>query len=418
MYPIDIIGMGQGVSDLTARHLKIIQAADILVGGRRQLAMFPETRARTIVIKGHIPELISRIETEKADKKIVVLASGDPLFHGIGASFCRQMKPGDFVIHPNISSISAAFAAIKEPWHDARLISLHGLHQPSVLFSQFSGEHIVALLTDPHHDPHFIAQQLEKAGVYDFRICVLENLGHEHKQKITWFENIDLIYNQTFAQPNVVILKNKTGKSAKDPCETHIGMDDYLFRHGKGLITKSEVRSISLSKLKLIRKDHVLWDIGSGSGSVGIEASFHIPWGHVYAIEKNAGRIPDIIQNIANFDCSNVKVLHTVFPEGIDDLKQPDRIFIGGGGGDLENIIKKACDKMAAYGVIVINTVLLQNLETAMAVLKKERFNPQAVQIQVSRSKPMPFGDRFEALNPIWIIYGSKPPDEEEQIKP
>jgi len=147
----------------------------------------------------------------------------------------------------------------------------------------------------------------------------------------------------------IVILKKYHTESSQVSNETHIGMHDSLFRHSKGLITKSEVRCISLSKLKLISKEHVLWDIGAGSGSISVEASLLNPWGDVYAMEKHPNRIFDIIQNIKNFNCSNIKVL------------------------------------------------------------KDNHFDPDVVQIQVSRSKPMPFGDRFEALNPVWIISGSKP---------
>lgn len=415
MYPIEIIGIGQGRQDLTTRHLSIIDDCDILVGGRRLLAMFPESNALKIPVTGHIKELVSTLEEKMANRKIVILASGDPLFHGIGDAFLRHLGPDKIRIYPNISIIAAAFAAIKEPWNDARLISLHGRHQPGLSFARLADENKVAFLTDPEKDPVYIVRQLEKAGLYDFRLCVLENLGDPVKEKITWFETIDLVHEQSFGQPNIVIIKKRGRTGAPRSRETHIGMDDTLFRHQKGLITKAEIRAVSLSKLNLIKKDHVLWDIGSGSGSVGIEASFQIPWGHVYAIEKNPVRIADIIHNISNFNCSNVKVVNAAFPEGVDDLKTPDRIFIGGGGKNLETIAGIACRKLADFGVMVINTVLIQNLETAISVMNSYRLNPKVVQLQVSRSVTMPFGERFDALNPVWIIYGSKPSGTKEQ---
>ncbi|MCF6247171.1 MAG: precorrin-6y C5,15-methyltransferase (decarboxylating) subunit CbiE [Desulfobacula sp.] len=423
MYPIQIIGIGQGKKDLTQRHLEMIETCDVLVGGKRHLEMFNQINVETILITGHLDDLIDSLKEKMNHKKIVVLASGDPLFHGIGSTICQRLKPKldpeSVEIYSNISSISAAFAKIKEPWHDVKIISLHGPHQDGFSFSQLADEYKVAFLTDKNSNPNFIAKQLLKSGLYDFRFCVLENLGNEDTERITWFENIDLICDQSFSHPNIVILM-KSGKPPKKRSnETHIGMKDTLFKHSKGLITKSEIRSISLSKLKLIHKDHVLWDIGSGSGSVGIEASFLIPWGHVYAIEKNADRISDIIYNIKNFNCSNVKVLNAVFPDGADDLETPDRIFIGGGGQHLKQIIEAGCLRLEKFGIIVINTVLLQNLETAMALLKKHHFAPEVVQIQVSRSKQMPFGDRFEALNPVWIITGTKPdPKKPGQTKP
>jgi len=259
--------------------------------------------------------------------------------------------------------------------------------------------------------PQYIAVGMIKEGLYNYKFCVLENLGDKNKEKITWFDNLALVGEQIFSQPNIVILKKQSHENNNFSHGTHIGMEDSLFKHSKGLITKSEIRCISLSKLKLTKKNYVIWDIGSGSGSIGIEASLQVPLGQVFAIEKHPGRIADIIYNIKKFNCTNIKVLNTDFPKGIDDLKTPDRIFIGGGGANLEQIIKASCDRIAPFGIIVINTVLMQSLETSLRILKEYKFDPQIVQIQVSKStsKGMLFGDRLEALNPVWIISGSKP---------
>lgn len=409
MYPIDIIGIGQGRDDLTQKHLDCIQACDVLVGGRRHLAMFDCPDKQKIVITAPLDSIVSVIKEKMTQKKIVVLASGDPLFYGIGATLTRYFDKDLLRIHANISSVSAAFAAIKEPWHDARIVSLHGKPGACFSFAELTRENKAAILTDPENTPGHIADCLIKEGLYDFRFCVLEQLGNPEKEKITWFDTLDRVREASFSQPNLVILQKRTREPLPVSHETHIGMPDALFRHSRGLITKSEVRSITLSKLKLIKKDHVLWDIGSGSGSVGIEASFHLPWGHVYAIEKHSGRISDIVHNIKNFNCSNVKVVNATFPAGMDELKTPDRIIIGGGGKHLDQVIIAACDRLAPFGIMVINTVLLQTLEIAVRLLKENNFNPDIVQIQVSRSKAMPFGDRLEALNPVWIITGSKP---------
>ncbi len=409
MNPVNVIGMGQGIEDLTQTHLNLIQNCDVLVGGKRHLELFKSSGKKQLAITGDINGLIGTIKELIPEKKIVVLASGDPLFYGIGSTLTKHIDTAYLKIHSNISSISAAFAAIKMPWQDAKIISLHGRQKENFSFASLLDENKIAFLTDPHMDPEFIAQGMLNEGIFEFKTCVLENLGGGEKEKISWFDTPEQIKNQVFSQPNVVILI-KTRLDKKEVLhETHFGMDDELFKHDKGLITKSEIRTISLSKLKLIKKDHVLWDIGSGSGSVGIEASFQIPWGLVFAIEKHSDRISDIIHNINNFNCSNIKVLNAAFPEGVEELKTPDRVFIGGGGNELGSIIDAACEKLSQYGVIVINTVILQSMNTALTHLKKNNFKPNVIQVQVSRSKEMPFGDRLEALNPVWIISGSKP---------
>jgi precorrin-6Y C5,15-methyltransferase (decarboxylating) len=413
MNPINVIGIGQGKQDLTATHLALIQGADLLVGGWRHLEMFASHRGDTLVISGAIEQVIDQIKENMTHKKIVVLASGDPLFYGIGSTLSKHMDKRHIVIHANISSVAAAFAAIGEPWHDAKIVSLHGKTRQVVPFSSLAGETKVAFLTDPTRDPAYIASMLINLELFGFKLCVLENLGAA-EEKISWFDDYARVADLKFAHPNIVVLlKNGTPKK-NVPHETHIGMDDNLYRHTKGLITKSEIRSISLSKLELVRKDHILWDIGSGSGSVGIEASFQIPWGQVFAVEKNQTRIPDIIHNIKLFNQSNIKILNLDFPEGSDQLTDPDRIFIGGGGSELEKIMNTCCVRLKEQGTIVINTILIQNMETAVRVLKQKGFSYEMIQIQVSRSKPMPYGDRLEPLNPVWIISGRKPQSKTE----
>lgn len=416
MNQINIIGVGQGIHDLTQTHLNLINECDILVGGTRLLEMVDSSGKQTFPVNSQIHELMEQLKVKAATHKIVVLASGDPLFHGIGATICRHFNADQINIHSNISSISAAFAAIKEPWHDAKIISLHGKTTNSFSFSTIGQETKVAFLTDPEKNPNYIAKNLIKAGALNFKLCVLENLGNNEKENISWFETLEEVRDKRFDHPNIVIIKKKDSTDTRPvvPRETYIGMDEEQFKYTAykdqgGLITKSEVRAVSLSKLKLTKKDHVLWDIGAGSGSVSIEAGLLLPQGQVYAIEKHPSRIKDISDNISAFNCSNISVINAAFPDNIDELNQPDRIFIGGGGSQLQSILNTACDHLLDSGVIVVNTVLIQTLETTMRILQTNGFNPQAIQIQVARSKPMPYSHRFEPLSPVWIISGSKP---------
>ncbi len=412
MNSIDIIGIGQGRSDLTPHHLELIGKCDVLVGGKRQLGLFDTTSKQTLVIKGKLSPVIHAIKEEAKTNKIVVLASGDPLFYGIGATLTRYFDRKHLKIHPNISSISAAFAAIKEPWHDARLVSLHGKETNTNYFDEIDKDEKIAFLTDPEKDPHYIAKKLIQGKILNYRLCVLENLGHSEHQKIRWFDHPDELDNISFAQPNIVILKKKLQDQSYVSRETHLGMDDDCFSHSKGLITKSEVRAVTLAKLKLTHKDHVLWDIGAGSGSVSIEAALQLSHGKVFAFEQHSDRISNILENCKQFNCSNISIINTAFPSGIETLDRPDRIFIGGGGKNINSITQAAFNRLDSGGIIVINTVLIQSLEAAINALEKNKCSPQVIQMQVSRSKQMPFGQRMEALNPVWIISGSKPKNE------
>ena len=140
MNPVNIIGMGMGPQDLTDDHLKIIKQTDILVGGKRLLNYFSELDVLKKTIGRDIEAVIEFVKNQVTHKKIVVLASGDPLFFGIGATLISALGPSNVVIHPNISTLSAAFARIKEPWNDVQIISLHGRKNEKQLFNALEKE--------------------------------------------------------------------------------------------------------------------------------------------------------------------------------------------------------------------------------------------------------------------------------------
>ncbi len=413
MNKVDVIGMGQSRSDLTALHLSLIHRADLLVGGLRHLAMFPDFMGNTFAIKADIPAVIGKIKSAMDTQQVVVLASGDPMFHGIGSTLARHFPLEQLRIYPNISAIGAAFSAICQPWQDAKLVSLHSKAGDGFIFQSLKCETKVAFLTGPTKDPVYIGKQLIQNRIDGFRVCVLENLGHPEKEKISWFNDYDRLISGEFSHPNIVILlRDVSGQNIPAqlivPHETHPGLPDETFRHSRGLITKSEIRALSLAKLRLTHKAHVLWDIGAGSGSVGVEAALQLPWGDVYAVEKNKDRISDIQYNVQQFQLSNVKVLNLDFPVGSEILRDPDRIFVGGGGKGLDKIIDCCCQRINPHGIIVVNTVVMESMHAAIGRLKTNGFKTEMIQVQVSRSKPMPYGNRLDALNPVWIISARK----------
>ena len=402
MKTVTIIGMGMTPQDLTGEHLKIIEEADILIGGKRLLGYFEHCSAQKKTIDKNITDLIDFIKDRTASQSIVVLASGDPLFFGIGARLVTALGGENVVVYPNISSVAAAFARIKEPWSNVRVVSLHGRNNESALLRALEKENVVAVLTDPKNSPARLAHRLIEEDFINFKMCVLESLGTT-EERFNWY-SLDRTAEMVFAEPNLVILK----RSSEDPIRIkafHLGMPDSYYHHQQGLITKSEIRAITLSKLRLL-KDHVLWDLGAGSGSISIEASLLIPLGKVFAIEKKPERIQQIEINKCRFGTQNLEIVHAVLPEGLEGLPRPDRIFIGGGGRDLENIINAAAAFLKPNGLIVVNTVLMQNLQTAAEALRALDFKTSEIQVQVSRSREMPWGDRLEAQNPVWIISG------------
>ena len=149
-----------------------------------------------------------------------------------------------------------------------------------------------------------------------------------------------------------------------------------------------------------------MWDLGAGSGAVSIEVSLLVRNGKIFTVEQNPARIEQIKNNVNRFGVSNLNVIQTVLPDGLSNLPQPDRIFIGGGGRDLKEIISTAAAFLKPNGIMVVNTVLIPNVQVALSTLKRLGFETEAIQVQISRSREMPWAERLEAQNPVWIITG------------
>ena len=404
MKPIAIIGVGMTLEDLTARHQEIINQADILVGGRRLLKLFEESRAQKKIIGKNIDGIVNFVKREMKRKRVVVLASGDPMFFGIGRRLVKAIGAKNTRVYPNISSVSAAFARIKEPWDDVRIISLHGREHESRLIKALEEENKIALFTDPKHNPAWLAARLLEYQFINYEICVLETMGSV-SEKIKWCSLAEAA-EMKFAEPNMVVLMRRPiGSKEKKPLV--LGTPDSWYTHDKGLITKSEIRVLALSKLRLAT-DHILWDLGAGSGSVAVEAGLFVKKGKIFAVEKQAERVAQIKMNKKRFGIGNLTAIQALLPQGLKKLPRPDRIFIGGGGRQLKSIITSAAQFLKPQGVMVINTVLIPNAETARSTLDKLDFKTEVIQVQINRSRPMPWAERLEPLNPVWIITGMR----------
>jgi precorrin-6Y C5,15-methyltransferase (decarboxylating) len=404
MKPVTIIGMGMGLEDLTANHLKIIKKADILVGGRRLLNHFKDSSVEKKPIGKDIDHVINFVKKHMYRQRIVVLASGDPLFYGIGAKLVGALGAENVLIYPNISSVAAAFARIKEPWSDVRVISLHGKKNESLLFKALENENTVAVFTDPKKNPSWLAERLLAKDLLNVKLCVLEALGSV-SERFGWY-TLKQAANMEFSEPNMVVLKRRS-MPQESRRKLHLGAQNNWYDHQAGLITKPEVRAITLSKLQL-SSNHIVWDLGAGSGSVSIEASLFVKKGKIFTVEHDAKRIEHILTNKKRFGVKNLTAIQAVLPDGLKDLPRPDRIFIGGGGRKLKQIMLAACQYLKPTGIIVINTVLIPNVGMALNTLKRLEFKTEVVQIQINRSREMPWAERLEAQNPVWIITGMR----------
>jgi precorrin-6Y C5,15-methyltransferase (decarboxylating) len=184
------------------------------------------------------------------------------------------------------------------------------------------------------------------------------------------------------------------------------GLDDSAFlqrKPDKGLITKREVRAVSLARMQL-RSDSIVWDIGAGSGSVGLEAARLCPQGHVYAIEKNADDAAIALQNRQRLGVTNYTLVNNKAPAGMEGWLAPDAIFIGGSGGELDELIKVGLQCLKPEGWLIMNFVTFENLNTALTTLADVDAAWDVTQLQASRSQPILHMHRLQAENPVWVV--------------
>jgi len=403
---IYIIGVApDGVSTLSPKAWELINGAEIIMGSRRLLAMFPALTGEKIAIRNNLAEVTDSIKKNLEDKRIIVLASGDPNFYGIAGYLVGKLGKDMVDIIPNVSSMQVAFARIKESWEDAALVSVHSRPIEDIVETVRSN-HKVGMFTDDEHTPAAIARVLLEHGIDGRRAYVCQNLGSQDENVVA--TDLRGLGEMEFSPLNVLILLRDSEKPAGAPTPRYLGIPDEEFhqrRPKEGLITKQEVRAVSLVKMRLTEKS-VVWDIGAGSGAISIEASYLAGKGRVYAVEKNDADVTIIKKNLRKFEVSNVEVMQAFAPDGLSRLPDPTAVFIGGSGGMMEGILDLVCRRLKPGGRIVINIVALENLGAAVNALKARGFISDVTLVNVARSTGIMELTRFEALNPVFVVTG------------
>jgi precorrin-6Y C5,15-methyltransferase (decarboxylating) len=413
-----IVGLGVGGRErLSMKTLEIINSASLLVGGERHLQDFPDFKGERFVLKSNLKEMLDVVNSALRTPHstlIVVLASGDPGLFGIADYLMRNLGSDAVEIIPNVSAMQWAFAKSKVSWNDARIVSSHGRGMDKVLETAREAEKI-GVFTSNGDEPSEIAKLLIDNGLTDFNAFICEDLGME-TEKVSEMPIAEVV-GKSFAALNVMVLiRQGSGVRGQGSGETsyvsrltsHVfGLPDSEFAHSKGLITKEEVRAVSLAKLRL-RDDSVVWDIGAGSGSVGIEAARLCRNGKVFAVEKEPERAAHIRENMKKFGVKNLEVFQGKAPNGLEGFADPDAVFIGGSGGNLTYILDVANSRLQPSGRVVINAITLETLHEATTGLKERGFDVDVVCLNISRSRDLIGMKMFEAENPVFIITGER----------
>jgi precorrin-6Y C5,15-methyltransferase (decarboxylating) len=402
-----IIGVAPGgASSLLPEARRLVKQAEIVFGGKRLLDMFPSPTGEKITIRNNLAEVTDLIKRNLGYKRMVVLASGDPGFYGIASYLTDKLGKDSVEIVPNVSAMQLAFARIKESWENAVFASVHSRPIEDIVETVRSN-HKIGIFTDDEHTPANIARVLLEHGVDGYQAYVCQNLGSKDEKVIE--TDLPGLCQVKSSPLNILILLRV---QPKPPEGTHsprrLGIPDEEFHQRRpkaGLITKREVRAVSLAKMHLT-DESVLWDIGAGSGAVSIEASFLARKGRIYAIEKNDADVAIIKKNLRKFQSPNIEVVHTFAPDSLDKLPDPTAVFIGGSGGRMEEILDVVGHRLKPGGRIVINVVALENLSAAVNALKARGFAPDVTLVNVARSTSIMKLTRFEALNPVFVVTG------------
>lgn len=402
--PIHVVGLGQDPGNLPDQSQHIIEYAQVIFGGRELLAHFEDHPADKIAITAPLNGVIDEISEAYGEKKtVVVLADGDPLFYGIGATLIDRIGPEDIRIYPNVTTLQIAAARVKIPWHDVAAVSLHGRDDYAPLFSALISNQWVAVFTDAKSIPSAIAQTLYDKSGETHLMWVLENLESDD-ERIGRF-TLDEARRKSFAKKNLVLLE----RTSAPKIPLGLGTPDDLFMREKELITKAPVRAASISSLRL-RLGSVLWDLGAGCGAVGIEAASICHKGSVFSVEKNADRVAMIRENIRRTGAYPVEIVHGSMPGCLGDLPDPDRVFIGG-GLLASGVLETACDRLVPGGRLVCNAILLDSLTHARTTFEARDWDFTVTLIQAAETSPLAGKIRLAGANPVFIIVADKPLD-------
>ncbi|TVQ08012.1 MAG: precorrin-6y C5,15-methyltransferase (decarboxylating) subunit CbiE [Leptolyngbya sp. DLM2.Bin27] len=409
MTPIQVIGVGLKGREGLAPHLQaLIDQATVLVGSPRHLGYFPEVAADPWPL-GDLKVTLDRLQhwlQAQPSGIAVVLASGDPLFFGLGRLLLERLPAESLTFHPHLSAVQLAFSRLKLPWQGATLISAHGRSAEALTMALRRGDPLIAILTDSTHTPAALGQLVLTLGLpYRYRLGVCENLG-DTAEKIHDLTPAT-VAGKTFATLNVVVLQRQDDDGFDLESLPLIGLPDCAFAtfsDRPGLITKRDIRLQVLADLALA-PGQTVWDIGAGTGSVSVEINRLCPTAQIYALEKTAVGHSLIEQNQRRLGNANLHPVYGSAPDALDPLPDPDRIFIGGSGGHLADILDRCAQRLRPQGRIVLALATLEHTGTVLTWAKaRATWSIELRQIQVQHGVQVGPLTRWQPLTPITVI--------------
>ena len=398
---LTVVGIGEdGFKGLGKQARRALLGATRIIGGQRQLDLLP------VCIRGERQLWPSPFSLEpllaQRGAPVCVLASGDPMFYGVGASLARQVPREEMLILPAPSSCSLAAARLGWPLQEVVCLSLVARPLAALNSHLFSGVRLLVLSND-RHSPAALAALLRERGFGPSRISVLEHLGGEQERRIDGLAS-------EWDDPTVADLNVLAIECIAEPTAARLsrlaGLPDSAFAHD-GQLTKRDVRAVTLAHLAPIPGE-LLWDVGAGCGSIGIEWMRAHPSCRALAIEADSGRQLLIERNRDTLGVPGLQLIRGSAPQALAGLERPDAIFIGG-GVTRAGVLDTCWAQLKPGGRLVANAVTLQSEMTLMAW--RERHGGELTRLHIAQAQPLGEFDTWRQALPITLLDLVKPLD-------
>jgi precorrin-6Y C5,15-methyltransferase (decarboxylating) len=387
-------GLGQNARDALAR-------AETIFGGRRHLDLLPtEVAARRVAWPTPFSDAYPMLLALRG-QPVAVLASGDPMHFGMGATLTRFIECDEMRILPAPSSFSLAAAAMGWPIQDTQLLSVHG-RPAETLFKAFAPGARLLILSNDGGTPAQVAQMLSQSGFQSAHLTVLERMGSDSAGRI---EGVADAWNHPrCADLSVLAVDCGIPTSTARSYSTIAGLPDEAFEHD-GQLTKRDVRAVTLAHLGPLPGE-LLWDVGAGCGSIGIEWMRAHPMCRALAVEANEKRQGLILHNSRALGVPDLQLVRGQAPDALEGLTAPDAIFIGGGVTD-SGVIDTCWKNLKPGGRLVANAVTIQS-EMAL-VSWRNIHGGELTKLGVSHAQPLGSFDTWRAALPVTIFVVRKP---------
>ena len=397
---VNIIGLGMGNPSLLTRDAAAaLEGSELVIGSSRLLEALGETQARTVALVS--PSAIAQELASAPERQASVVVSGDVGFYSGATALYEQLSQMELEVYPGISTLSYLCARLHRPWQDVYATSAHG--RDCDVAGIVQTHRTSFFLLGGESSPATVCAELVSRGLAQVRVWVGERLSYED-ERIICGSAADFV-DKDFDALSAILVEYD---HAHERGIASPWLPDEAFVRGSVPMTKEELRELAICKLR-IRPDDVVWDVGSGTGSISVEAARAASAGQVFAIERDAEALALTRANCERFGLENVQIVEGEAPEALQGLAAPDRVFVGGSAGNLEQILRVALSANPALRLCVPSVTLETLSDCLRCVRELDLRKVDIVQVSVARACERGSYHLMRAENPIYLLLAEGP---------